>query len=181
MTIANVYYSRLKSAMTENVATYAASASAWPATCTHSRTIPSYPITNNNILSPLIRPTTKLEPLKSKRLWKNTKPVLSEMDIKGKGRFNLKPFHKGKAGAVCKRKVFIIIFTKDIPSSFPINKGDRFYVEKDIGFEGITQFDCSFAAYGSEKEIKGFNKNQIGCHQVTSLEDEISVELAGYL
>ena len=103
------------------------------------------------------------------------------MDIKGESRFNLETFHEGKAGAVCKRKVFIIIFVKDLPASLPIERGNRFYDEEGIGFKDIAKFDSSFTADGSRKEIKGLYKNQIGCNQFPSLKDEIGIQLAGYL
>ena len=103
------------------------------------------------------------------------------MDIKGESRVNLEAFHKGKAGAVCERKVFIIIFVKDLPTSFPVERCNRFYDEEGIGFKDITKLDSSFTAYGSRKEIKGFYKDQIGCNQVPSLVNEAGIELAGYL
>ena len=103
------------------------------------------------------------------------------MDIKGKGRFNLESFHKGKAGTVCKGEVLVIIFVKDLPASLPVNRGNGFYGEKGIGFDGITKFDGGLTAYGPGKKIEGFYKNQIGCKEITFLKNEIGIELTGYL
>jgi len=103
------------------------------------------------------------------------------MDVKGKGRFNLEPFHKRKTGTVCKRKVLIIVFTKYLPGSLPVNKSYRFYCEEDIGFKRISEFGCTFTTYGPGKEIKCFYKNQIGCEEIASLNNEIGIELSGYL
>lgn len=109
------------------------------------------------------------------------KPILFEMDVEGKGRLNIEPFHNSKAGTVCEGKVFVIIFAKDIPSPFPVNGGNRCDCKKDIGLQGFTKFYCSFAAYCSGKEIIGFYENQIGCDQGSSLKDKVGIELASYL
>ena len=103
------------------------------------------------------------------------------MDVKGKGGFNLEPLHKSKAGAIRERKVFIIIFVKDLPASFPIEMGNRFYDEEGIGLKNIAKFDGRFTPYSSRKEIKGFYKNKIGCNQVPMLLNDVGIELAGYL
>lgn len=115
-------------------------------------------------------------------LWRHNKfAILPEMLIKGKCSGYFQPFHNGKACAVSKGKAFIIIFTKDIPASLPVKRGNRFYGEESNSFEGITEFKGSFSAYGSGKKIKGFYENMIGCNQVCSLKDKIGIELTGCL